>query len=243
MPNLEYTLERLALTFTARDIMVPKEKLVCTSDEASAQRLVEEKPDFDVIPIEQNGRISAYLERGFKRSKPIRLQDITSDATNILDLLDILQEQKFAFILANRCIAGYVHFSDMNNHIVKLPFFVILEALERRLVEEVGPLINEGNLEVVLDPQRAEKVKDKMRRMKENRADLGWVNVLSFNEVVRFACHFEKVALEPQQVEVISKVRNLVCHADRPLVEAHRDVRRLAEAKKICISVLKGMTV
>lgn len=166
-----------------------------------------------------------------------------SDATSILDLLDILREQKFVFILANRCIAGYVHFSDLNNHIMKLPFFVILEALEHRLVEEVSPLINEGNLEMVLNPQRAEKVKDIMRHMKEKRADLSLVNVLSFNEIVRFACHFEKVALEPKQVEEISKVRNLVCHANRPLVEAHRDVRRLAESKNICISVLKCMTV
>jgi hypothetical protein len=241
MPHLEYTLDRLALTFAARDIMVRRKDLVCAPDEASARRLLEEKPDFDVIPIEHKGALSAYLERGSERQKPILLRDVISDATSILELVDILQERRFVFVLVQESVGGYIHLSDLNNQIVKLPFFVILEALEHRLAHEVGPFINQDNLEAVLDAQRARTVKAKMRDMKARRADLGWVNLLSFDEIVRFACHLGKVHLEGQQTEAISRTRNTIYHATRALVEKPRDVRRLAEAKTICVSVLKDI--
>jgi hypothetical protein len=238
MPKLENTLERLALTFTARDIMVPKEKLLCAPDGTSALRVLDENPDFDVIPIKQKGMISAYIRRNCESITRIQLPEIISDATSILDLVDSLRDREFVFVLSNRCIAGYVHFSDLNNHVVKLPFFAILEALESHLVNKVGPLINGSNLKEVLDKQRVEILTKRMRDMSESRANLGWVNLLSFNEIVLFASRFEKVFLEQKQVEMISKVRNLVCHADSMLVEAHNDVRRLVETKKICFSIL-----
>lgn len=239
MKKLEYTLERLASTFTARDIIVYKEDLICASDETAARRLLKRKPDYDVIPIKQNEKLSAYLERGAECPKIIRLHDVVSDSTSILDLVDILKERKFCFVLSKGCIEGYMHFSDLNNHIVKLPFFVILETLERALAEKVGPLINESNLDVVLDPKQSNNIKDKMRKMRKSRANLDWVNLLSFNQIVRFACHFGKVKLAQHQVDIISKVRNSVCHASRPLVKNHKEVKNLSEAKKICFSALK----
>lgn len=129
-----------------------------------------------------------------------------------------------------------------NKHIVRLPFFVILQDLERRLVEDLDPLIKENNLNVILTPKRVKDVKNEMSFMRKNRSNLNWVNLLSFNEIVRFAHYFEKVTLTKLDREVICCTRNLICHANRRLVEKHEDVKRLAEAKKICFSMLKAMT-
>ena len=57
MSELENTLERLALAFTAYNIMVPKEELKCAHDEASAKKLLEENSNFDVFPIARNGNL------------------------------------------------------------------------------------------------------------------------------------------------------------------------------------------
>lgn len=234
------TLERLALAFTAQDIMVSKRGLLCAKDEVSARKLLEDNPDFDVIPIEQNGILSSYVERGSGQPKPICPPSVVSGNAPILDVVDILKEQQFCFVLVKNSIEGYVHFSDLNRDIVKLPFFFILHALEHRLVTEIGSLIDESSLEVVLDPERTKAVKDRIGYQRENRANLGLVNLLHFREIVQFACHFGKLKLKKEEISVISHARNLVCHAGRPLVERHDDVRRLVEAKRICVSCFEN---
>jgi len=60
------------------------------------------------------------------------LHDLISDGTSLLDLVEILEDHKFSFVLRHREIAGYAHFSELNHHVVKLAFYVILEALERQ---------------------------------------------------------------------------------------------------------------
>ncbi len=49
-------------------------------------------------------------------------------------------------MLVRNRIAGYVHYSDLNNDAVKLPFFILFENVEHHLVERLRPLINEDNL-------------------------------------------------------------------------------------------------
>lgn len=69
MRDPEQTLARLAMGFTVQDIMVPKESLVYGRDEDSARKLLEERRDLDVIPIEQGGELVAYLQRGGQEAK------------------------------------------------------------------------------------------------------------------------------------------------------------------------------
>ena len=103
---------------------------------------------------------------------------------------------------------------------------------------DIGPRINSGNLESVLDPQRKTKVSEEMQKLINNRTELSLVNLLSFNEIIRFASFFNKVSIKMQDIETISKVRNLICHADLPLIESYQDVKRLSAAKNICIKMI-----
>src|SRR5256885_2131985 len=128
MPTIEETLKRLAITFTARDIMVPAAGLKCANDEMDAARVSKDNPDFSVIPIRQNGRLDGYFVRDSRTSKQIVLNDLISDGTSLLDIVEILEDREFSFVLSHREIAGNVHFSDLNHHLVKLAFYVILEA-------------------------------------------------------------------------------------------------------------------
>jgi hypothetical protein len=178
------------------------------------------------------------LERGQKTAKHVNIRDLISDATPILDLVDTLTGQKFCFVLSKRKIAGLVHFSDLNNHLVKLPFFVILEALEQHLLGKVGPSIDENSIKLIFGQDKFDELEFKMQRLKKNRADLDWVNLLSFKLIVEAACHFGIISLKPGEVKLISEVRNLVAHADRTFIEKHSDVLRLAETKRLCLSIL-----
>jgi len=68
---IQETLNRLARQFTARDIMVPRSRLVCGQDEAEARRKLKHHEDFNLIPIMENDRISGFLERD--GNTPIRI--------------------------------------------------------------------------------------------------------------------------------------------------------------------------
>lgn len=233
---------RLAQTYTVSDIMVPMEKLTYASSEAKAREKLELKPDFDVIPIERGGTLCAYLERGSDHSRHILLPDIICDTTSILDLVDILEHRKYCFIMISNRIAGYIHFSDLNNHLVKLPYFIILEAVERHLLEKIFPLITEDTLEKML-PEKFEAIKERMRHQKNEGAELDWVSLLFFDEIVRCSCYLEMVQLEQEEIDTISKARNCVYHARRVFVGSHKDIKRLAKARRICISLLAGLKV
>lgn len=147
MMYFDDTLERLAFTFSARDFMTGKDDLNCANSDDMARIQLEEHPDFDVIPVlDKNGEIGSYFERERNKGRPFCRGDIVSDSTSILSLVSILQSRKFCFILGEDKVVGYVHFSDLNKGIVKLPYFLIFEDLERRLVERIGRQIQEGLL-------------------------------------------------------------------------------------------------
>ena len=71
MPTLEETLKRLAVTFTASDIMVPREQLVCGTSERAVAKLSLENPDFSVIPIQRRSQLTGYFERDSGKTKRI----------------------------------------------------------------------------------------------------------------------------------------------------------------------------
>lgn len=114
MPTLEATLNRLAVAFTVRDIMTANTELVCGDGNGNAAKQSDANPDFDVITIRRNGRLTGYLERKSRSKKRITPSDLLSDGTSLLDLVEILETRQFAFVLSRESIEGYVHFSDLN---------------------------------------------------------------------------------------------------------------------------------
>jgi hypothetical protein len=115
MPTLEETLRRLAVTFTVRDIMVPREQLVCGKSETTAAKISLENHEFNVIPIQRRSQLAGYFERDSGKTKRITVRDLTSDGTSLLDLVEILEGREFCFVLSHSRISGYVHYSDLAN--------------------------------------------------------------------------------------------------------------------------------
>ncbi len=245
MRDFEQTLADLALSFTVQNIMVPKESLVCGYDKESARTLLEEHPDLDVIPIESDGRLSAYLIRGGKKPKDIRIQDMIGAGASILELVEVLnsslsQERGFCFVLVENRLAGYVHYSDLNNDVVKLPLFIVLENVEHFLVGKLRSLVKEENLAEVLKDEAIERAKKKMSYMKDHSAELEWTTVLYFGELLQFAKHFRKLPpVTHKDIEVLSSVRNKVCHATGPLVDKPTDIKDLSTAMRVSTAILQ----
>lgn len=238
--EIQSTLERLARNFVVADIMIPLASLDCAPDIESARRKLDENPHYDVIPLIQGDKVVAFLERDADRAETIQIQHVVSEATSVLDLVDSLQDPPYLFVLSRQSIAGFVHFSDLNDPVVKLPFFVLLEALERMASDMIRDLVTDDSISsVVHDPKRQVLLREKMGDLRKKGADRDYVTLLSFREVLEAAKQFGRLDVGGGHIDVLSKVRTLVCHAATELlVEAHEDVRRLSQARLLSTKLL-----
>jgi hypothetical protein len=186
--------------------------------------------------------LTGYVERGASTFRPIRVDDLVSDATSIIDVMEILTNRPRVFVLVGDHIGGYVHFSDLKRPIVKLPFFVLLEAIERLFFDSLAATITPETLSTILDPKRFAELSERMHRLTTKRADLNWAALLSFKELLLCARRLGSLAAHMSEIDSLSTVRNLVCHAATAdlLVEEHSHVRRLADIKRQCFKLLEG---
>src|SRR5208337_3084459 len=169
MPTLEETLKRLATTFTVRDIMIPSSELVCADDEDQASGVSDANPDFNVIPIRQDGKITGYFERNSRTAKKITPNDLIADGTKLLDLIEMLEHREFFFVLSSEKAEGYgyIHFSDLNHHLMKLTFYVILAALERLALDSIRGKDDRETLKRHLNPGRFKYIEQKYKHAGE----------------------------------------------------------------------------
>lgn len=240
MTELSEAIQRVARRFHARDLMIPEGRIVTAADEEEAARRLEEYDDFDVIPITRKGRFAAFLERKRPRPEPITIRHLIAAETPILELVESFCEHPFLFVVGRQEIVGLVHFSDLNDPIVKLPYFMLLEAVERQVSDSIRSLIDLESLQQLIpDKKRIEAIKSKMETLRAKKADRDWVTTLYLNEILRAALRFGKLSLEVSEIEALTAVRNCVAHAaTSQLVEKHGDVRRLRNVERICSRLL-----
>ena len=240
MTNLFDTLQRLITSFVASDIMVVKDQIISAENEDKALQLLDQNPQYDVIPLRREDRLVAFLERSSVKTKSIQIQDVVSAGTPILDLVGTLCDRKHLFVLGQCEIVGLIHFSDLNDPVVKLPYFLLLEGLERKIADSIRQSVNKHTLpQIITDPKRLENIMGKMSDLQKKQADRDLVTLLHFREILESARHFGKLQLDTTQIEDLSCIRNRVAHAaSDELVESQQDVRRLSRVHRICMNLL-----
>jgi hypothetical protein len=241
MPTLDETLERLATTFTVRDIMIPSSRLVCADNEEQAAVVSDANPDFNVIPIRQDGNIAAYFERNSRITTNITPSDLISDGTKLLDLVEILEHREFVFVLSSEKGEGYgyVHFSDLNHHLVKLTFYVLLAALERLALESIKGKDDRDTLKSHLNPGRFNYVEQRYKDTGEAARSL--VSYLNISELLGLAALAGTIQVEKDVAKAMLSARDGASHATKNLVSSHSGVRELVRVKKECQRVLGSM--
>jgi hypothetical protein len=238
MPKIEETLKRLAVSFTARDIMVPVAGLTCAGDGVEAASVSKENPDFSVIPLRRNAKITGYFLRDTQTSKEIDLNDLVSDGTSLTDLVEIFEDREFAFVLTHRQIAGYVHFSDLNHHLVKLTFYVLLEALERQALSSLPQKSNREYLSKNLDPTRFAQIDGRYKR--DGDAARNLFNYLNISDILRLGLKEGTIQLDDNVVRSVKEVRDGAAHVSENIVGDFESVKKLATVKRECLRILGG---
>lgn len=238
MPTTEETLKRLAITFTVRDIMVPEAGLTCAGNGIEAANVSKKNPDFSVIPLRENAKLTGYFLRDSHTLREIALNDLISDGTSLLDLVQIFEDREFSFVLSHREIAGYVHFSDLNHHLVKLTFYVILEALERKALSSIPWKNDRECLSENLDPMRFAQIDRQYKR--DGDAARSLFNYLNISDVLRLAVNAGTIRIDDNIVKAMKHVRNGAAHASENIVGDFDSVKKLAIVRRECLRVLGG---
>jgi hypothetical protein len=239
MPTLKETLKRLATTFTVRDIMVPREDLKCAAGEAEAIEVSHNNLDYNVIPIQRNEKLTGYFERDSGKTNKIDLNDLISDGTSLFDLVEILEDRQFCFVLSHRHIEGYVHYSDLNHHLVKLAFYVILEALERAALDSIQGRDDPESLKRDLEPSRYKQIQGAYKRTGDAARSLS--SYLNIADLLRLAAKAGTTRVEDGVVKTMKKIRDGASHASNNLVSTYADVKKLGHVKRECLRVLGAM--
>jgi len=192
-----------------------------------------------VIPIQRDGRLTDFYDRDAQSARAITAGDLIEAATGIGDLVDILSQRVFCFVLQREEIAGYVHFSDLNNPHVKLAFYAIFEAFERCLLSKL-PQVGESELAGVVGPKRLKRINAEMQKARGNEANLGLENFLFLPELLRMARSRGELRLRDEQIKLVKIFRNRVSLAGWMLIQDRTDLESLARVKETCLSTLVG---
>lgn len=238
MPTIEETLKRLAVTFTARDIMIPEAGLTCADNGIEAASVSRNYPDFSVIPLRQNAKLAGYFLRDSQAVREIVLNDLISDGTSLLDLVEIFEDREFSFVLTHREIAGYVHFSDLNHHLVKLTFYVILEALERHALSSIPQKNDREYLSKNLDPSRFTQIDKQYKR--DGDAARSLFNYLNVSDILRSAVKAGTIQVDDNVIKTMKDIRDGAAHASENIVADFESVKKLATVKRECLRILGG---
>jgi hypothetical protein len=237
--NLTGVLKHLTTTFTVKDIMTPEKHLVCAPDLQTAPAVSAANPDFSVIPIRSGGVLSGYFERDSRDTRIIEVGDLISDGTNLLDLIGIFEHQAFSFVLTNRSVAGYVHYSDLNHHVMKWTFYVMLEAVERLALDSLQPGDESAYLKGKLKDERFQQVLKSYKRASDNGRSL--FTYLNIADILRLAASERTFHLSEESITQMKEVRNWASHAIADL-DPDAAVNKLTVVKHECLRLLAGAT-
>ncbi len=217
---------------SAQDIMTPVQML------ERADRLEDAIPlfkEYDVVPYPKTERIEGFFRRKTDELIDLRMEFIISDGTSLLDMPRLLDKMPFYFIIAGNKVTGYVHYSDLNKPVMKIPLFVLFQILEKNLWDRIKGDITEDLVRKVYR-ENAQRYLNKREKARRKNVDIGWTGVFSLPGILKLARHLQAIDMSDEHIEVLRQTRNDVAHSDHNLISRESDVSRVATAVKLCQS-------
>jgi hypothetical protein len=90
----------------------------------------------------------------------------------------------------------------------------------------------------VLSADRVEELRCKVAKASAQRANRSLLDYIYFDELLRLCEHYRVMRLKGEDRKTLSEVRNRVAHSSRPLIEQHKDVRKLVRAHNVAKQLL-----
>ncbi len=231
------TIKRLSRLFTADDIMTRAEYLKKADDIENANNLFNV---YDVVPSPKKGNIKGYFYLKDKKFYELRMDLIVSQNTSILKLSNILSQKNFCFVIADCVIIGYIHYSDLNKAVTKIPLFGIFQTAERKLWDRINNKINEIDLLKIFDTNAVQNFIKKKEYNRRRNIDIDWNGIFTFPYILKLARFYGATDLTDPEIKLLKETRNKLAHSDRNLVNSLKEVQKLSDAIDLCQSITQN---
>jgi hypothetical protein len=230
-------LANLSKVLTVQDLMTPCAILQCADSFEDAEPL---HSQYDVVPHPKAGPITGFFRRGTIELQGITAHVLLSNGTSILELPSLLNQNRFYFVISGNSIVGYVHYSDLNNTLAKIPFYTLLQTVERAMWERIQSQISEADLSKIFGSSDIGRFIKKRIKNRGKNIDIGWVGVFSFPFILKLARFYGYIQISDDQIELLAKIRNRVSHSDWNLVTQYDDIQMLIDTYHLSESLIKS---
>lgn len=238
--EIENIIKSLSFFHTVKDIMITENKIAFANTLEEAKIIAKEN-QYSIIPKISNNKIRKYYDVRAKKLKDIEYGEIISSDTSILELIDLFQAHKYLFIIGKQKIIGMVHYSDLNNPIVKLILYLLIENIERLIYQRLNCLTEKEILSYI-----SESIKTKVLKRKDNltKFDLEnkWFGTFGFNELLKIAAKLEMIEIRSDIIGTMKIVRDKVAHTHRTLIDDNKvSYKNLLLVKNSCLKIINTL--
>lgn len=136
------------------------------------------KRDFDVYGVEEEGKIAGYVLRNELSEGAIenyfrqfRSEELLSDSTSLIELLYILKDRKYLFILEKNKVCKIVTIADLHKPPIRMLAFSLISLLEMLLISIIKEAYPEESWKTHLTEERILKAEELLnKRIEKNEA-------------------------------------------------------------------------
>jgi len=177
----------------------------------------------------ENGVISEYI-------KPIEPERLVADSTPIAELLNLLSDLEYIYVLDRSRIEGIVTRADINKPIVRIYLFGIISLFELHLNYWINKNYTEDDWKDIINPERLKDAQKIFEERKGNNDELSLLEciqiadkkvILKKTESFRKDFSFSKGKVE-KLIKDGEKIRNELAHSQNSII-ANLEWKRFVE--------------
>jgi predicted transcriptional regulator len=213
-----------------------------TDDAVDIKNQMVEK-DFDIYGVEDEGKVIGYIHR--KRITeygtiaenyiPFSSEDLVSDSTSLIELLDVFKHKEFIFILEKNTVTKIVTVADLHKQPIRMLAFSLISILEMHLITLIKDMYPNNSWMDKLSEDRLEYAKVLLAKRLEKNEALTLLDNIQLSDkgtIVRKTPAFlEKLGLESKSkcktfFKNVELLRNNTAHSQE---EIYPDYKELIE--------------
>jgi 5-bromo-4-chloroindolyl phosphate hydrolysis protein len=240
--SFEKLLETLTKKLIVEHIMTPRSELLTCDFSSNILEIksVMESRNYDIFPFVKGGKIEGYIKReDIKKDTKIDMilnkierEELVTESTPLLELIELLIQRDFFFVIKGSEIVGFVHFSDLNKRAVRVLFYLYLSEFESRLHEWIKKEFPNDNWKLKLnnENEKLEDIKKIYLEIRQKNSEISEVECLFFSHMLTIAT---KTSTEFKKYSVLNNFRNEIVHPTRPLIYNYSRVKKLNEKRHL----------
>lgn len=225
----DFVTQQMNMMFRVTDIS----KQICAAKDIEEARDISTKKGFTHVPIsDDDGNFMEYYDAKADKIISIKLgAQILSDGTGIMEIIPLMTENEFFFVLTGDKIKKNIHFSDLNGPYISIGLYAKLNHLEDTIRRAVRKKVGNGEkeqvkyLKVNLSKNDFEKINRQYNGKKNADLQIDPINELYIDQELTLARKLNLTKIDSKTIEEFKTMRNSLVHFS-DIIKRQEDVKK-----------------